>query len=364
MSTQTESTDDSQDCTDCTSEKAQPTAPVILRTLCLQSRSPLAQCSLCDDICPTGAIDLHSKPVTIDKDACIRCELCCSVCPTGAVASTITPLPEIKLRIEKAARLFDVAYVTCSRSEAGGLSDSIVEVPCLGMLPAELWLSCIADYPDIEVYLPTGLCEECDCAQGEESMIRAISTAEAWAKSTVGLVGEKDELDFMVLSPDEHVDRRTFFTNFAKTARNSSRSRSMPDVVDRFLVQRSRMRSALGNAQRISEEKDLDTSNEMRRGGRPGTPSKYLTENRRMLLDAIGLHPELAENIRIMTSSTNEACSLCKDCITVCPTGARALREGRLEVDAMYCIGCGLCVRTCPRSACELIEQDARELLD
>ncbi|NTU88674.1 MAG: 4Fe-4S dicluster domain-containing protein [Actinobacteria bacterium] len=372
MRIQSESSDDSQDYTEPISEKVLSTAPVVLRTLCLRDKSPSAHCTLCSDVCPTNAIvfgdDFGNRAAVIDKDACIRCELCCGVCTIGAIASSSTPLPEIKLRIDKAARLFDIAYVTCARSDTDGLSNSIVEVPCLGMLPAELWFSCIADYPNIEVYLPVGLCEECDRAQGEECMVNAISTAEDWAQSTVGLIGEKEELDFMVLAPDTGVDRRTFFTNIAKTARNSSRSSSMPDVVDRFLVQRSRMRSALGSAQRASAEKGIDspcdapdkTAGTIRRG----TPSKFLTENRRMMLDAISAHPDLAENVRIVVSSTRTTCTLCRDCIAVCPTGARTLREGRLEVDAIYCIGCGLCVDICPQSACEIVEQDARVLLD
>jgi electron transport complex protein RnfB len=41
----------------------------------------------------------------------------------------------------------------------------------------------------------------------------------------------------------------------------------------------------------------------------------------------------------------------CKTCIDRCPTDARTLIDGRIVVAEERCIGCGLCVTTCPGGA-------------
>ncbi|SDK03261.1 4Fe-4S dicluster domain-containing protein [Natronincola ferrireducens] len=41
-------------------------------------------------------------------------------------------------------------------------------------------------------------------------------------------------------------------------------------------------------------------------------------------------------------------CTLCGECVDVCPTSAIELKEGRLHYSLEDCINCGVCVSACP----------------
>ncbi len=42
-------------------------------------------CYLCEENCPTGAIELIDGEVVLDNDKCIRCIECTHHCPVGAL---------------------------------------------------------------------------------------------------------------------------------------------------------------------------------------------------------------------------------------------------------------------------------------
>lgn len=46
-----------------------------------------------------------------------------------------------------------------------------------------------------------------------------------------------------------------------------------------------------------------------------------------------------------------EACIGCEACVSVCPTVAISMVDGKATVDADTCVECGACVSTCPVSA-------------
>lgn len=46
-----------------------------------------------------------------------------------------------------------------------------------------------------------------------------------------------------------------------------------------------------------------------------------------------------------------EACSLCGTCMSLCPTNAIYMEEGRLRTDEQRCIVCQACVKGCPAGA-------------
>jgi Pyruvate/2-oxoacid:ferredoxin oxidoreductase delta subunit len=51
-------------------------------------------------------------------------------------------------------------------------------------------------------------------------------------------------------------------------------------------------------------------------------------------------------------------CELCQACVKVCPTGARAVLEGRMEIDDGRCLGCGLCVTACLQGANRMVPRE------
>jgi ferredoxin/DNA-binding MarR family transcriptional regulator len=51
-------------------------------------------------------------------------------------------------------------------------------------------------------------------------------------------------------------------------------------------------------------------------------------------------------------------CRLVGACVSVCPSGARRLEDGRVVVDPSVCLGCGLCVAACPEGANRLVPRE------
>ena len=51
-------------------------------------------------------------------------------------------------------------------------------------------------------------------------------------------------------------------------------------------------------------------------------------------------------------------CTLCGECVAVCPTGASALSERSSTIDRDKCTGCGKCVEACPNEARSLVGRD------
>lgn len=62
-----------------------------------------------------------------------------------------------------------------------------VVVACVGDITAETWFSVLADYPNVSVYLPLGVCDKCRNTGGEDILGEAIATAEEWAGTGMGL---------------------------------------------------------------------------------------------------------------------------------------------------------------------------------
>jgi Pyruvate/2-oxoacid:ferredoxin oxidoreductase delta subunit len=58
-----------------------------------------------------------------------------------------------------------------------------------------------------------------------------------------------------------------------------------------------------------------------------------------------------------------ELCELCQACVEICPTGARAVQDGRMEIDDGRCLGCGLCVTACLQGANRMVPREVQPRL-
>ncbi len=89
--------------------------------------------------------------------------------------------------IVSAATSHETAYVTCTRALKRMPRENEVVVACVGDITAETWFSVLADYPNVSVYLPLGVCDKCRNTGGEDILGEAIATAEEWAGTGMGL---------------------------------------------------------------------------------------------------------------------------------------------------------------------------------
>lgn len=77
--------------------------------LCAHSRSRIAGCTRCLEICPTGAIAPAGDAVAIDPHVCAGCGSCAAICPTGAAAYTLPPADALMRRLRSLMRAYRAA---------------------------------------------------------------------------------------------------------------------------------------------------------------------------------------------------------------------------------------------------------------
>ena len=138
--------------------------------------------------CPVHAIEVDDGEINI-LDSCRKCGLCVPVCPTEAFVSPRLAPKKLYDAIAAAAAAHNTAYVTCTRALKRLPRENEVVIACVGDVTAETWFSIMADYPNVSVYLPLGICDKCRNTGGEDMMGEAIATAEEWAGTGMGLEG-------------------------------------------------------------------------------------------------------------------------------------------------------------------------------
>jgi ferredoxin len=65
--------------------------------------------------------------------------------------------------------------------------------------------------------------------------------------------------------------------------------------------------------------------------------------------------PDTCDPIPYVERTDPEVCSLCGECVLVCPRGARVMGEDALSVDSNACYGCSACEYVCPEQAVTMV---------
>ena len=339
--------------------------PVIIRDRCLLSDEGTSECDLCADVCPTDAISFPDEFPVVDRSSCLGCGLCSKVCPSETISILTGGLTVLRNRVSAIAEEFGPVYLTCRETDALGYSNAIISVPCLGMLPAEFWFSCLAEGEDIGVFLPDGVCDECLCRRGEDELMDAIADAEAWSGRSVGLAMDRDDLDFAIITSSTDVlDRRGLLTAVPDLLSNATRKVRVADSLSPYPQRAANARKVMEAARRAKQERD-ERFAEAHETGVLRTKARVMTERRKLVADALTQSPELATSTVLLVSETDhDLCTMCKKCISECPFSARRIRDIRLFTDQRYCVGCGRCADMCPEGAIRIVDVDASALIE
>lgn len=124
-------------------------------------------CSACMAVCPVDAITIEGTTVRVSDD-CRMCGLCTMVCPTETFLVQRLMAKSLYDSIARAASMFETCYVTCTRALGRKPYDNEIVLPCVGAVPRDVWIALLAEYSNISVFLPLGICDRCkNSANGE-----------------------------------------------------------------------------------------------------------------------------------------------------------------------------------------------------
>ena len=300
--------------------------------ICVHSRSKLAGCHRCLDLCPTGAITSDGDHVKINAEVCAGCGQCAATCPTGAATYALPPADTL---------LHKLRAMLLTYREAGGANAIVL-------------------FHDSE---------------------HGSALIDALARHGDGLPA--DVLPFTVNEVTQ-VGLEAVVASFAYGAagiRFLLRAKPLHDLagLSQTIAMADTIASGLGfSGQRFStiETDDPDVLGEALRAVEPATavecPATFKTIGKRRDLLRFALHElhrvaptptdviALPQGAPLGAVTVNTAgCTLCLSCVSACPTGA--LRDDperpMLKFIEDACVQCGLCQSTCPEKVITLKPQ-------
>ena len=320
---------------------------------CLACKSEKSSCTACVDVCPVDAIEVDDGSINI-ADTCRKCGLCVGVCPTEAFVSVNLAPKKLYDKVAAAAAAYETAYVTCTRALKRMPRENEVVIGCIGDVTPETWFSLMVDYPNVSVYLPLGICDKCKNTTGEETLGDHIAQAEEWAGTGMGLEVEPGDL---TCAKRREFERKEFMDKIMKSTGLAVSAMNPAVAAVTSVAQRMKEHS-----KRIS---DLERTLNAACGVNTERRRRILTQGRQLMLTSLRSRPELAENISIRLPECDYmACTLCGDCVRMCPLHANDLvNGGRFTVEPTYCVGCGLCAEVCEAHALTMVEHPGEELV-
>lgn len=355
-----------------------PQRILVLRDFCI--RGVNAACDRCLSACPANAISLAENVAEIDRDACTLCGICQGIC--DAFTSTGVKVSDIDaavMRIALSEPNRDV-LITCSRNVPNNeeAASNVVSVPCLAMIPVELWTKFLARGIKVSVAVDLGACESCSAnskaanpheekpaGDAEDLYASAIAQAEAYSGRQVGFSetvpkASDESLLARLARAGESGDRRDAFSDIVASFRDAS-SGALRKRTDQ------RLRRVVEQNDRIRQRTKLNLGNgqEFNRFSPTGRIRTLMLPSRQMLLEAIEADPMIAPRIELEISQTNpNSCEGDLRCTRACPTGARRPnpQTGELAFESRLCIGCGSCISVCRHDAIALANVTADAL--
>jgi ferredoxin len=296
--------------------------------LCAHSRSRLAGCTRCLDVCPTGAITGAGDTVAIDPHVCAGCGSCAGVCPTGAASCAAPPsavlLERLRILLGTYRRAGGAGAVLLVHD--GGHGDGLVAMSArFGRgLPARVLPFQVTAVPQVGIeFLSAAL------AHGAERVILLVDPA--------------------------HVDEAAGLEAQA------------------VLAEAVAVGLGYGEGRvRVVAEADPDALETMLHGLpplAPTVPSDFLAigtrrANTRMALTHLHAHAPAPVDVVPLAPGAPfgrirvdvEGCTLCLSCVGACPTGALGddPDKPKLTFREDACIQCGLCRNTCPEKVISL----------
>lgn len=333
-------------------------------SLCLRDNVSESTCTACLDICPGHAIRQPKDAktpggykLTVSKGFCVDCGLCCTVCPTSSLI-VMEPTPRHLRHLLKRAQAAaggneHTVYLTCIETGLASEDPSVVEIPCLGALPKEVWASLMLDFPNLAVYLPGDLCPRCKAKVAEGMIVDAVVDAQAIVGRDLPLVELRKELEFTDSKGNLRSESDELFdgigSGFGDIVRDFTNG-------DDSMTEEERCNSDMRKT-RVRLRKEITVADGEETPGLKDVDvlTGIFTVPRASILDAVMRFPQIAPRVNLTGVAVDESACTPEQLARVveaCPLGAAHLDEdGGFRIEPLVCTGCGLCTSILPEGA-------------
>jgi ferredoxin len=285
---------------------------------CLALSAPLAGCSRCADICPTGAIDPVS--LAIAPELCLGCGRCVAVCPPEAITlPDAIPSPAVDIE--------------CRRVGARDRAEGASQAACLGALSEAALLEAVAALASDVRLIDRGWCASCPAGGNPAPWAAAVeaanSTIASLSRHRVRVVTrptpERRAMSLPERLEERGAARRGLFRRMTAPALPTMPRRARGPITLRAAQRRH---AAIA---RLAGQAEAEVP--------------------------AALFPDVA---------ISDACRNSLVCAAACPTGALSLASeaGGIDFTAGACIACGACESACPEGALTLSARGRGSLAD
>lgn len=296
---------------------------------CINARSSVSPCGVCQDICPEQAITFVDSEPQLSAN-CLGCGLCIAACPQDAFGDLFRIAGQASPEILYCSGLWPEGV-----KGQPSLPSSVI--PCAGSITLPTLIKrMIDDRPATRIMV--GDCESCTFQAGralfDQNWLQLSSMADSLdlplpiieiipaSESDKAVVGDMHVEFANRLKEEQAVSRRQFFSGFRKV---------------------------------------IQPQQSIQPGENPDAPPMELdrASRRELLRPYVLAHAHKAPLEPLSDSfhrvEVQQNCRLCGICARMCPTDTLILEQAAdrvvLWAEQLLCSGCGLCADACPDSA-------------
>lgn len=281
---------------------------------CASGKSGFTGCSLCEVICPSGAITRNGDSIVFNEISCEGCCACASVCPLSHFQLKQDIYPKMEFLLNSSRLSPNILMFGCKHSlpvlEIAGRKK--IKYPPI--LP--LFLPCTAGVSEVHILRAFDL--------GADGVI-IMGCRDCLSKSNgaTGLAG--------LILKDLGLDGRISIIN--------------SDGTDSFVGSMTAFSKCL-----VPNPLKVQVVTKMEKSGKRQNMLKLL----RSMAAKTGIVPGLVVHDKeypFAAISIGKKCTVCGACTAMCPTGALNREGGSIQFTYGDCIACGLCEKACPEAA-------------